>query len=190
SVNSNRFVSKTCNHLTMSSEANGTGESTTYTPQRGITKSDDTSLAKTEWVKRTRPEALTRRLSASDAALQGNASLQRPVLEEGTQTAKDPKGDKRGLGSFGIPAPVVPPAQRLGSVRLGHDAVVDASLHHPPEFRRGESPTINQDDGCKTFSGNSQMVCLLTFLKYYHQGFASFPRMMRLKAGPRASRMR
>ncbi|KAL8886821.1 MAG: hypothetical protein Q9215_005513 [Flavoplaca cf. flavocitrina] len=131
----------------MSSEANGTGESTTYTPQRGITKSDDTSLAKTEWVKRTRPEALIRRLSASDAALQGNASLQRPVLEDGTQTAKDPKGDKREVGSFGIPAPVVPPAQRLGRVGLGHDAMVDASLHHPPEFRRGESPTINQDDG-------------------------------------------
>ena len=178
-------MSKTCNHPMMSSEANQTEESTTYTPRRHKTKSDSTSSAKTEWVKRTRPEAPTRRLSASDAPLQGNASLQRPVLEGGTQTTKDPKGDEREVGSFGILAPVVPPAQRLGSVGLGHDAMVDASLHHPPEFRRGESPTINQDDGCKTFSGNWQMVCLLTFLKYYHQGFASFPRMMSLKAGPR-----
>ncbi|KAL9034325.1 MAG: hypothetical protein Q9180_005471, partial [Flavoplaca navasiana] len=135
----------------MSSEANKTGESTTYTPRRRITKSDDTSLAKTEWVKRTRPEAPTRRLSASDAALQGNASLQRPALEGGTQTAKDPKGDERDVGSFGIPAPVVPPALRLDSVGLGHDAIVDASIHHPPEFRRGENPTINRGDGwlCK-----------------------------------------
>lgn len=177
----------------MSSEANKTGESTTYTPPRGITKSDDTSLAKTEWVKRTRPEAPTRRLSASDAALQDHASLQRPVLEDGTQIAKDTKGDKSDVGSFGIPAPVVPPAQRLGSVGLGHDAMapmVDAFLDHPPEFRRGESPIIDQDDGCKLFSGNWQMLCLLTFLKYHRQGFASSPRMMGLKAGPRAPLIR
>lgn len=134
-----------------SDRADTTAESTTQTPRRGISKSDEQPWARTERVARSHPIPPVRRFSASDGTRQGTASFQPPVLLDGTPSTSNQQGDKKEVGSFGFPTPIIPHDRHPDSVRSGDEAAFDASRHIPPNSRNGESRRDNQDYRCKVF---------------------------------------
>ncbi|KAL8650673.1 MAG: hypothetical protein Q9226_005044, partial [Calogaya cf. arnoldii] len=122
-------------------------ERTTRTPERGVSKSDEQSWARTERVARSRPAAPVRRFSASDGSHQGTAPLQRPALMGGTQDTSNQEGKEKDVKSFGMPTPVIPLAKRPDSLVSGVQADSTASRQNLSGSGNGGSSQDNQDHG-------------------------------------------
>ena len=124
-------------------------ERTTRTPERGVSKSEEQSWARTERAARSRPIAPVRRYRASDGTRQGTAPLQRPALMGGTRDTSNQKGNKKDVESFGMPTPVIPLAKRPDSLESGLQADSTASQQNASGSGNGESSQYDQDHGCK-----------------------------------------
>lgn len=132
-----------------SDRADRTAESTTNTPQRDISRSDEQTWARTERLTRSRPIAPVRRFSASDGSRQGAVSLQRPALVDGTQVRSNQRGNEEEVGSFGFPTPIIPRVGQAESNQSGGEAALDASGQTPSSIRHAERPQGPQDNSCK-----------------------------------------